>query len=119
MTTYTAVSTYTATIYVGTKIRKTGQVLPLGRGRLWLQEYVDRVGLCVTITPTEFLYTRGNEPGFSVGLINYPRFPSSPEMLREHALAIAEGLCRLYEQGKVTVVFPDQTVMVDVGTIQE
>lgn len=32
-------------------------------------------GLCVTIEPTTFIYTGGEESGYVVGLINYPRFP--------------------------------------------
>jgi hypothetical protein len=47
-----------------------------------------------------------------VGLINYPRFLSSPESIREISLHIAEELRGLMQQGKVTVVFPDETVMV-------
>ena len=38
-------------------------------------------GLCVTIEPTHFIYTGGEETGFKIGLINYPRFPTSKELL--------------------------------------
>jgi hypothetical protein len=34
-----------------------------------------RAGLCVTIEPTTFIYTGGEETGYVVGLLNYPRFP--------------------------------------------
>lgn len=37
--------------------------------------YCDEVGYCVTVTPTSYVYTGGEESGFIVGLINYPRFP--------------------------------------------
>ncbi len=40
-----------------------------------------REGLCVTIEPTTFIYTGGEEAGYVVGLINYPRFPSDPAAL--------------------------------------
>jgi hypothetical protein len=115
----TTVPTFTATIYVGTKIRRTGVVLPLRLAQDFLHLYCDMEGLCVTLTPTEFIYTRtqdsastaGGEPGFIIGLINYPRFPASPESIRAVALEIAENMRFLYEQYAVTVVFLDETVM--------
>lgn len=52
-------------------------------------------GLCVTIEPTLFIYTGGEETGYVVGLINYPRFPTEPDQIygkaRELALKLLEG----------------------------
>lgn len=53
------------------------------------------------------------EPGFCVGLINYPRFPSTAEKIREHAIAMARRLLVEFRQFKVSIVFPDETVMVE------
>lgn len=50
------------------------------------------VGLCVTVTPQTFIYTGGEEEGFVVGLLNYPRFPSTPDELREKARTLADRL---------------------------
>lgn len=54
-----------------------------------------REGLCVTIEPTTFIYTGGEEAGYVVGLINYPRFPSTAEQIdaraRDLALRLLEG----------------------------
>ena len=47
-----------------------------------------REGLCVTIEPTTFIYTGGEEQGYVVGLVNYPRFPSEPAALVERARAL-------------------------------
>jgi hypothetical protein len=105
------VPTYTATIYVGRKQRESGLVFKADAARKWLQDYTT-CGLCVSITETEFVYTGGNEPGLTVGLINYPRFPSSRDEIRKHAIAIAEGLLSLYQQHKVSIVFPDETLMI-------
>lgn len=41
----------------------------------WLRRRCYDRGLCVTITPTTFIYTGGEEQGFAVGFVNYPRFP--------------------------------------------
>lgn len=83
------------------------------------QEYVtkvkdeseDNIGLCVTITPTCYEYPGGWENGFIVGLINYPRFPSSNKHLIDHSLKLAEVLMKEFEQLRVSVVTPDKTYM--------
>lgn len=107
-----SVKTFTATIYVGLQERESGFIFDVDSARRWLQDYVN-CGLCVTLTPTEFIYTNGGEAGFSVGLINYPRFPREPEKIREHAIKIALGLLQLFGQQKVSIVFPDETVMLE------
>lgn len=60
-------------------------------------------GLCVTVTPTSYVYTGGAEEGVIVGLINYPRFPSSSLNLYSTALALAEHLMDALCQGSCTV----------------
>jgi hypothetical protein len=51
-----------------------------------------REGLCVTIEPTTFIYTGGEEAGYVVGLINYPRFPIEPEALFARARSLMHKL---------------------------
>jgi hypothetical protein len=41
------------------------------------QDYCDSIGLCVTVTKTNYIFKGGNEEGFIIGLINYPRFPKT------------------------------------------
>ena len=107
------VDTFTATIYVGFKERDTGVIYTMDEARDLCQKYVDEVGLCVTITPVEYIYTEGNEPGCAVGLINYPRFPSDPDTIKNHALALARILLEAFRQYKVSIVFPDETIMLE------
>lgn len=107
------VPTITATVYVGSSPAYTKQPMSASIIHQTLQNYVDRVGLCLTITDNTFVYTDGNEPGFTVGLINYPRFPSDREKIRKHALAIAQLLKDAYHQLRVTVVMDDQTYLLD------
>ena len=68
------------------------------------QEYVDKENLCVTVTPTKFFYTNGNECGAIVGLINYPRFPSIGNEVEDHAFALATQLKEKFKQKRVSVV---------------
>ena len=68
-----------------------------------------REGLCVTIEPTLFIYTGGEEFGYVVGLVNYPRFSTTPEVLNARALHIAEMLVEMTHQHSALVVTPRNT----------
>lgn len=72
--------------------------------------YCAEVGLCVTITPTHYTFTGGYEDGFIVGLINYPRFPKTPEEIWRHAEALAEQMLEECRQQSYTIQAPDKTV---------
>lgn len=48
--------------------------------------------ICVTVTPTSFIYRGGEESGFVVGLRNYPRFPTDSYSLRRIAGELSEIL---------------------------
>jgi len=68
------------------------------------------VGLCVTMESVDFIYTGGAESGIRVGLINYPRFPSSPEAIMARAKALADDLMVGLCQWSCSIVASDQTV---------
>lgn len=72
--------------------------------------YADEVGFCVTVTPTTFIYTGGEEEGYIVGLINYPRFPSTPDLIWKHAKMLAERLRLEAGQESYTIQAPDKTI---------
>lgn len=110
-----SVSTYTATVYVGLKNRDSGRVHDIGEVERICQAYCDRLGLCVTITPTTYYYTNGREPGCIIGLINYPRFPSTPKRIRQTAFELSRKLKSALEQYRVSIVFPDNTIMLTSG----
>lgn len=106
-------STWTATIWVGTKVRLTDESLTLSQIRLVCREYCDEVGLCVSMTQTEFIYTDGCEYGAAIGIINYPRFPEDPPELEAKTLELAKRLASELRQLKVTVVLPERIVMLE------
>lgn len=66
-------------------------------------------GLCVTVTPTSYVFTGGQEDGAIIGLINYPRFPSEPEKIAERATALAKELMQKCCQRSCTVETPDES----------
>jgi hypothetical protein len=72
--------------------------------------YCDEIGFCVTVTPTTFIYTDGEEEGYIIGLINYPRFPMTPEQIWGHAEVLAERLRMEADQQSYTIQAPDKTV---------
>ena len=108
----TSVPTFWARIYVGLVEGYDGEIFALRDVRTVCALYCDKVGLCVTMTAAEFIYTGGDEPGAIVELINYPRFPSHPEELRHKAMTLARLLKSRMAQHRVSVMFPDETVMI-------
>ena len=107
------VESYPVLIYVGFKNTETNKIVgSIESVESLCQIICDDIGLCVTVTPTRFIYTNGSEPGCVIGLINYPRFPSSKENIIKKAKDIAITLKDYCEQNRVSIVTPDVTIMI-------
>jgi hypothetical protein len=91
--------TYWAKIYIAGPIDKIEQVC-----REWCMQ-----GACVTVTPTNYIYTMGEESGAEIGLINYPRFPKSTDSIVGQAEELAQLLLEECCQGSFTIMTPDTT----------
>lgn len=114
------VKTFWAKIYIGFYNRDTKKnVGSLRKARKICQKYVNNVSLCVTLTPTEFIYVKGREKGVEVGLINYPRFPEEDFQIKIYAENLAEKLMLAFQQYKVSIVMPTETVMLTNSKIQK
>lgn len=72
------------------------------------QECFD-AGLCVTVEPTRFIYTGGEETGAVVGLINYPRFPCEPSAIMDRARKLAVRLLDATFQHSVLIMTPENS----------
>jgi len=107
------VDTFTATIYVGLKEGYSGAEQSIEDVETLCQEYCDGAGLGITITPLKFVYTKGSENGCAVDLINYPRFPSDNETIKEHAVSIARILLEELGQLRLSVVCSDKTYLLE------
>jgi hypothetical protein len=105
------IPTYTADIYVGAREGYSDKIREPWEFNKCVSDYVNEVKLAATITHLNFQYVDGNEPGVKVGLINYPRFPKSRQQIRDLAFSLAEKLKAEFKQERVTIVFPDDTVM--------
>jgi hypothetical protein len=66
-------------------------------------------GACVTVTPTNYIYKGGEESGFVVGFINYPRFPKTTFLLNRQAESLAERLMTSLCQSSYTIETPAET----------
>lgn len=73
------------------------------------REYCFGVGLCVTVEPVAYIYTGGEEAGVRVGLIHYPRFPTTEGMLHTRAHDLAKLLMRRLCQHSYCVVGAGKT----------
>lgn len=81
----------------------------LAQAKQVCREYCFAFGLCVTVEPVDFVYTGGEETGFRVGLINYPRFPTSLDALRDTTRALALMLMTRLCQHSYSIVGPAET----------
>lgn len=91
------VRTFTIKLYLSGPIEIAKQVA---------REYCLKAGLCVTIDPTLFIYTGGEESGYVVGLLNYPRFPTTEAALEEKAEELMHRLLVATAQHSALLVTP-------------
>lgn len=103
--------TYEVRIYCGLRVGYDGEVQSIDRARYICSKFADDEMTCVTLTPTEYIYVKGREPGVIVGMINYPRFPKLKYEIVDLAYRLAKELMKGLMQYRVTAVFPDRTVM--------
>lgn len=107
------VDTYQATIALGLKEGYTGKQHSVDEVIEVCQDFCNSNGLCITVTPTNFVYTDGKENGCLIGLINYPRFPSSNEKIYTTALVLASKLLVVFHQNRVSIICSDKTHMLE------
>lgn len=100
---FTWAETYTVDIFVAGVLADAKRIC---------QAHCLDVGLCVTISPTDFIYTGGSERGVRIGLVNYPRFPKPQDEVWGQAELLA---CKLIEglyQHSALLVASDHTLWI-------
>ena len=95
--------TYTVDIFMAGDIAQAKQVC---------REFCYAESFCVHTHPVDYLYTGGEEAGFKIGCINYPRFPCKPSKLYEKAERLANALLDRLCQHSALLVSPDRTVWI-------
>ena len=66
-------------------------------------EYCRKIGFCVNVTPTEYIYSGGQETGVIVEKINYARFPSTIQEDCERMKELADLLAERMNQRSYTI----------------
>jgi len=107
------VPSFNVQIWCGLRIGYTDTIHALDDVRVICDEFIDDFKDCVTITPTEYRYVDGYEPGVIVGYIQYPRFIREPEEIIGRALNLAQRLMIRLGQNRVTVTTPDESIMLE------
>ena len=113
------VTTFTAQIFVGLTEGYDGANHQVFEVSCICQDFVNELGWCVSVTPTQFVYKDGYENGAIVGIINYPRFPLEVPEIKNRTLKLAKLLMKEMKQYRVSVVFSDETIMLENGRLKE
>ena len=100
---YKETQTYTVDIYMAGDIAQAKQIC---------REYCYAVGFCVHVIEADYIYTGGQEAGFKIGCVNYPRFPSEPEELETKAVQLAHTLIDRLCQHSALLVSPTRTLWI-------
>lgn len=93
--TYLTVPTFTIQLFMSGPIEVAKQKI---------REVCYKGGFCCTITPTTFIYKGGEEAGFCVGLVDYPRYPVGANELAMQARDLAFKLLDVTHQHSVLLV---------------
>lgn len=101
--------TYQIKIYLSGSIEVAKQII---------REHVFDSPLCVTIDPTTYIYTGGEEAGYVVGLLNYPRFPTAPNELAVRAGILANLLLERTFQRSALLVTPEHTSWISLANAE-
>lgn len=87
---------------------------PTHGARLWMagdyeqakqaiRMFCSKEGACFAITPMDYIYSGGEESGFVVNLINYPRFETDPKNLVTKIERLAVTLMDHLNQSSYTI----------------
>lgn len=105
--------TYNVQIYVGLREQYSDKIHTYDEVKKICEDFTNEVKDCVTITPTEFIYVNGCEPGVIIGFINYPRFPKDKKIILDRATTLARTcICKL-NQYRISIVTPNKTYLVE------
>src|SRR5262245_57892473 len=105
------VETYTVKIYMAGNVEVAKAYLQ----QACYQRDCPIGGLCTTVEPITFVHAGGEESGFVVGLVNYPKFPAKPDELFAAARELAVGLVlTLSHWWSALLVAPDKSELINV-----
>lgn len=107
------VDTFYVKIYCGRKEGYDGKVHSMEYVKSICKDFCNNFQIGLTLTETTFCYVDGDEPGFVVGIVNYPRFPSNPSDLRKKAFSLGYLLIDKLKQQRLSIETPEKTIMLE------
>jgi hypothetical protein len=106
-------------IHIGAKVGYTDTTISEEQVLKYCQMFCDTNCVGVTVTRTNFVYPNGNEPGYIVGLINYPRFPVYDFVVFDMSFDFAQHLMQAMEQFRCTIFTPTEILVLENKFITE
>lgn len=73
------------------------------------REYCDKYPWCFTVTKTNYVYKDGQEDGVIIGLINYPRYTWTYDVIIQHAINLGKKLIVDLDQESFSIQDPYTT----------
>jgi len=74
-----------------------------------IREFCIFNNVCINIYKTDYIYRGGEESGFCVEIINYPKYPEKEQTLQTLAIILAEELLIKCCQKSYTVASANET----------
>lgn len=93
-------NTYTVRVYMAG---------PIDAAKAVLRKVCYLESLCVTVEPTTFIYTGGEEDGVVVGFVDYPKHPSTRGDVYARARRVALAMMPELNQKTALLVATDKT----------
>lgn len=102
---------YNVQIWCGLKEHHDGKVHTIVEVHALVDRFVNEYKGCVSITPTEFRYVDGYEPGVILGMLQYPKFKRTENEITGRAIILAKWVSDEFNQLKVTITTPNESIM--------
>lgn len=114
---------FEARIYIGNRIKYDGPKFSFAQLRESIGHFQESTGRDlsnpVRITPTTFVWEEYDEEGWEIAIINYPRASKPHDVLRDFTYNLAIHLLEKFEQNRMSIVFPDEIVMLEADEAEE
>jgi hypothetical protein len=118
---------YEVKIYIGSRRGYKGAPFDKGELTAYIWDVQDEAGPeqanPVRVSETTYLWAgpgeKYKEEGWEIAVIQYPRRPKPIQVINRFALNLAESLLKHFHQNRISVVFPDEIVMLEADDPEE
>ncbi|MDA0195589.1 MAG: hypothetical protein O2887_08075 [Bacteroidetes bacterium] len=114
-----AVKAFSASITLGRNVGYSDTLIDKAAVIAFIQGYQNElimnknIHLSVSLSECEIILSGQREPHLKLNFINYPKFPLSEKQLKEEIEKMAKSLIEKFEQNRVVIEYPDETIMLE------